>query len=120
MSNFKNVGWVSSFQHRLNTGILIAIFVGLSNPDWGVKAGENQFIATWSIPTIFFINGVKIKAEEAKKAVKNVKALAWGSVCILLLSAVIGCQLGKVSHRMLSGSHFSSKSLAAGGPYQSP
>jgi hypothetical protein len=82
---------------KLSTaGILIAIFVGLSNPDLGVKAGENQFFATWSIPTIFFINGVKIKAEEAKKAVTNVAALGWGSFCILFLSAVIGCQLSKV------------------------
>ena len=81
---------------NLKTGIVIAIFVGLSSPDWGVKAGENKFFAAWSIPIIFFINGVKIKAEEAKKAIKNVKALAWGSVCILLLSAVIGCELRKV------------------------
>jgi predicted Na+-dependent transporter len=79
------------------SGIMIAIFLGLTIPNAGVSAGDNKFFQTWSIPTIFFINGVKIKAEEAKKAVKNVRALAWGSVCILLLTAVIGCYLSKVT-----------------------
>jgi len=76
----------------LPLGLLLAIVVGLSNPAPGLWLGEQPF--TKLAPAgIFLIGGLKLRTDEAKRALRDVKAVAWGVVSILVVTCIIGVKL---------------------------
>jgi len=79
----------------LPLGLLLAIVVGLSNPAPGLWLGEQPF--TKLAPAgIFLIGGLKLRTDEAKRALRDVKAVTWGVVSILIVTCVIGVKLNSL------------------------
>jgi len=80
----------------LISGLLLAVAV----PSLGanldkIKWNGFKLVHTSAVIVIFFINGLKMRSQEAKAALREKKALLWGLFAILFLTCVIGVKLNE-------------------------
>lgn len=78
----------------LPLGLLLAILVGVLYPAAGVAAGQIP-ITQYAASGIFLIGGLKLRTEEAKEALRDVKSVAFGVVSILFITVVVGARLAR-------------------------
>jgi len=91
-------------KHFLPLGLIIALVWGLAWPTpgaflGGLKSGSWEIISTINISLIFFLQGVSLKTDEMKAALKAVKALSYAVVAILGITACYGFILFNIPFR---------------------
>jgi len=80
----------------LISGLLLAVTVpslGANLDD--IKWNGYKLVHTSAVIVIFFINGLKMRSQEAKAALREKKALLWGLFTILFVTCVIGVKMNE-------------------------
>lgn len=78
----------------LPLGLLLAVVVGLSYPAAGVAVGQIP-ITKYAASGIFLIGGLKLRTDEAREALRDVKSIVFGVVSILFFTVVVGARLAR-------------------------
>ena len=76
----------------LPISLLFFVILGILAPEPGVFLGKlpTHYVC---VVGLFFHSGLKLKTGEVKDALKSIKALTWGIVCILLITPLVGGKL---------------------------
>ena len=80
------------FKNLLPISLVLFVVLGITVPQPGVFFSKlpTQYVC---VVGIFLHSGLKLKTGEVKDALKSVKALLWGIICILLITPIIGGRL---------------------------
>jgi len=80
------------FKNLLPISLVLFVVLGITVPQPGVFFSKlpTQYVC---VVGLFLHSGLKLKTGEVKDALKSVKALLWGIICILLITPIIGGRL---------------------------
>ncbi|CAG9467676.1 unnamed protein product [Pedinophyceae sp. YPF-701] len=81
--------------HFLPLGLLLALLIGLTWPFPGkelnqLKSGDYKIISTINVVLIFFLQGLSLRTDEVKQAIRAWKAMSWGIFSIIAVTALTG------------------------------
>lgn len=71
--------------YLLPIGLVTGLLAGFNFPDTGIAA-SNMGLQAWIITIVFITNGLTLRQEEARRAVRSVGAIAFGLASILLVT----------------------------------
>ena len=77
----------------LPLGLVFALIAGAAIPWIGYRVGQGGHVAIFCVVGLFFIAGLRLKTDEAKKALASIKTCCIGLLSILVLTCIIGAGL---------------------------
>jgi predicted Na+-dependent transporter len=72
---------------------VFALIAGAAIPWIGYRVGQAGHVAIFCVVGLFFIAGLRLKTDEAKKALASIKTCFVGLLSILVLTCIIGAGL---------------------------